>query len=50
MALVKTGFEAPGGLGKGDIPWLALMGALLVANAAGAIVETVRRRRSGGNP
>jgi hypothetical protein len=46
MALVKTGFEAPGGLGKGDIPWLALMGCLLVANAAGAIVETFRRRRN----
>jgi len=50
MALAKTGFEAPAGLGKGDIPWLSLMALLLLANAAGAIVETVRRRRSGGNP
>ena len=46
MALVKTAYEAPAGLGKGDIPWLSLMGLLLVANAAGAIVETVRRRRN----
>ena len=50
MALAKTAYEAPAGLGKGDIPWLSLMAFLLLANAAGAIVETVRRRRSGGNP
>jgi serine/threonine protein kinase len=50
MALAKTAYEAPAGLGKGDIPWLALMGILLLANAAGAIVETVHRRRAGGRP
>jgi serine/threonine protein kinase len=50
VALVKTAYEAPAGLGKGDIPWLSLMALLLVTSAAGAIVETMRRRRSGGNP
>jgi len=50
MALIKTAYEAPSGLGKGDIPWLSLMALLLVTSATGAIVETVRRRRSGGNP
>lgn len=50
MALVKTAYEAPSGLGKGDIAWLSLMGLLLLANAAGAIVEAVSRRRSGGRP
>ncbi|MHC4162463.1 MAG: hypothetical protein ACYSUM_10065, partial [Planctomycetota bacterium] len=50
LALGKTAFEAPAGLGRGDIPWLSLMAFLLVATAAGAIVETLRHRRSGGNP